>query len=118
MRGTDSTYALEDALVELEGGYRAKMYPTGQAAIAVVLLAYLKAGDHVLITDAVYEPVRRLCAEQLSRWGIAFSYYRPDGSDLPDRDTPQHPDDLCGMPRLAGLRNDGPAGGGGTGASP
>ncbi|OZI23201.1 cystathionine beta-lyase [Bordetella genomosp. 9] len=87
-RGTDSTHALEDALVELEGGYRAKAYPTGQAAIAVVLLAYLKAGDHVLITDAVYEPVRRFCAEQLSRWGIAFSYYQPDGSDLADQIRP------------------------------
>ncbi|MDQ6211741.1 cystathionine beta-lyase [Achromobacter insolitus] len=78
-RGTDSTHALEDALVELEAGYRAKLYPTGQAAIATVLLAYLGAGDHVLITDAVYEPVRRFCAEHLSRLGIAYTYYRPDG---------------------------------------
>jgi len=81
-RGTDSTHALEDALIELEGGYRAKLYPTGQAAIAVVLLAYLKAGDHVVITDAVYEPVRRFCAEHLTRLGIEYSYCLPDGSDL------------------------------------
>jgi cystathionine beta-lyase len=88
-RGTDSTYALEDALVELEGGYRAKAFPTGQAAIAVVLLAYLKSGDHVLITDAVYEPVRRFCAEHLERLGIAYSYYLPDGSDLATRIRPE-----------------------------
>lgn len=88
-RGTDSTYALEDALVELEGGYRAKVYPTGQAAIAIVMLAYLKAGDHVLVTDAVYEPVRRFCAEHLSRMGIGFSYYQPDGSDLAERIRPE-----------------------------
>jgi len=81
-RGTDSTHALEDALVELEGGYRAKLYPTGQAAIAVLLLAYLKTGDHVLITDAVYEPVRRFCAEHLTRLGIEYSFYLPDGSDI------------------------------------
>ncbi|MGB3430574.1 cystathionine beta-lyase [Achromobacter sp.] len=81
-RGTDSTHALEDALVELEEGYRAKLYPTGQAAIATVLLAYLRAGDHVLITDAVYEPVRRFCAEHLSRLGIAYTYYRPDGAGI------------------------------------
>ena len=81
-RGTDSTHALEDALIELEGGFRAKAYPTGQAAIAMVLLAYLKGGDHVLITDAVYEPVRRFCAEHLARLGIACSYYHADGSDL------------------------------------
>jgi cystathionine beta-lyase len=78
-RGTDSTHALEDALVELEQGFRAALYPTGQAAIATVLLAYLRAGDHVLITDAVYEPVRRFCAEHLTRLGIEHTFYRPDG---------------------------------------
>lgn len=81
-RGTDSTHALEDALIELEEGYRAKLYPTGQAAIATVLLAYLRAGDHVLLTDAVYEPVRRFCAEHLTRLGIEFTYYRPDGQGI------------------------------------
>lgn len=81
-RGTDSTHALEDALVELEAGYRAKLYPTGQAAIATVLLAYLRAGDHVLVTDAVYEPVRRFCAEHLTRLAIEFTYYRPDAAGI------------------------------------
>ncbi len=78
-RGTDSTHALEDALVELEQGHRAALYPTGQAAIAMVLLAFLRAGDHVLVTDAVYEPVRRFCAEHLTRLGIDYTFYRPDG---------------------------------------
>ncbi|WP_454689151.1 cystathionine beta-lyase [Achromobacter aloeverae] len=87
-RGTDSTHALEDALVELEGGHRARIFPTGLAAIAVVFLAYLKAGDHVLITDAVYEPVRRLCAESLAQLGITHTYYSPDGSDLADKIQP------------------------------
>ena len=81
-RGTDSTHALEDALVELEQGFRAKLFPTGQAAIATALLAYLRAGDHVLVTDAVYEPVRRFCAEHLSRLGIEFSFYAPDGAGI------------------------------------
>lgn len=81
-RGTDSTHALEDALIELEQGFRAKLYPTGQAAIATVLLAYLRVGDHVLLTDAVYEPVRRFCAEHLARLGIEHTYYRPDGAGI------------------------------------
>ena len=81
-RGTDSTHALEDAVVELEGGYRASLFPTGQAAIAVTLLAYLSPGDHVLMSDAAYEPVRRFCREQLNRFGIEVTYYLADGSDL------------------------------------
>ncbi len=88
-RGTDSTHALEDALIALEGGDRAQLYSTGQAAIATVLLAYLKPGDHVLITDAVYEPVRRFCLEHLGRLGIDYEYYLPDGSDLAARIRPQ-----------------------------
>ncbi|PAS98457.1 MAG: cystathionine beta-lyase [Candidatus Dactylopiibacterium carminicum] len=87
-RGTDSTYALEDALVELEGGYRAKVFPTGQAAIATILLGYLGQGDHVLITDAVYAPVRRFCSRQLSRMGVEHDYYRADGCDLAGRIKP------------------------------
>lgn len=88
-RGTDSTHALEDALVGLEGGHRAALFPTGQAAIATVMLAMLKAGDHVLVTDAVYEPARRLCSGLLSRQGIAHDFYRADGSDIEARIRPQ-----------------------------
>lgn len=87
-RGTDSTFALEDALVELEGGYRAKAYCTGQAAIAVALMSYLRSGDHLLLTDAVYEPVRRFCSEHLTRMNIEYTYYRPDGSDLAEKIRP------------------------------
>jgi len=80
--GTDSTHALEDAVVALEGGYRGRLFPTGLAAIAITFLAYLKSGDHVLVADSVYEPARRFCADSLARLGISYTYYKPDGSDL------------------------------------
>jgi cystathionine beta-lyase len=81
-RGTETAFALEKALVELEGGYRAQLFSTGLAAIAITLLAYLRPGDHLLITDAVYGPVRRICDDMLKRQGISFDYYAADGSDL------------------------------------
>lgn len=84
-RGTDSTHALEDALIELESGHRAQLFPTGQAAIAVTLIALLKPGDHVLITDAVYEPVRRFCNDHLRRMGVEYEFYPADGHDLATR---------------------------------
>ena len=40
-RGTHTTFALENALTELEGGYRTKLYSTGLAAAGMVLLAWL-----------------------------------------------------------------------------
>src|SRR6218665_1851609 len=53
--GTPTTFALEDAVSELEGAYRPRRFPTGLAAIGMVLLSYLKPGDHVLMSDSVYE---------------------------------------------------------------
>jgi cystathionine beta-lyase len=81
-RGNDTGHALEDALVELEVGHRCFLFPTGQAAIATTLLAFLKPGDHLLMSDAVYEPVRNFCKHQLESLGIEYSFYAPDGSDI------------------------------------
>lgn len=80
-RGNETVYALEDAITELEGGFRTKLFPTGLAAIAVALLAYLKAGDHLLVSDGVYEPVRRLCGAQLANYGIDCSFFNPSEGD-------------------------------------
>jgi cystathionine beta-lyase len=87
-RGTETTFALENALSDLEGGWRTKLYPTGLAAAGMVLLACLKPGDHLLVTDAVYQPVRTLCAELMQPTGIECEFYDADGSDLAARVRP------------------------------
>ncbi|MGY2377400.1 cystathionine beta-lyase [Pseudomonas sp. SDO524_S393] len=81
-RGNPTSHALEDLVTELEGGYRTRLYSTGLAAAAQVFLAYLRPGDHVLITDAVYSPVRKLAQEFLQPFGIQVSYFAPDGNGL------------------------------------
>jgi cystathionine beta-lyase len=75
--GTPVTLAFEEAVAKLEGGYRAIAASSGVAAITAVFLAFLNQGDHVLVPDSVYDPVRRLCARTLSRMGIETSYYDP-----------------------------------------
>ncbi|MBV6287709.1 cystathionine beta-lyase [Pseudomonas aegrilactucae] len=82
-RGNPTAFALEDLVTELEGGHRTRLFSTGLAAVAQTFLAYLRPGDHVLITDAVYAPVRRLAEAFLQPFGIQVSYFAPDGSDLP-----------------------------------
>ncbi|QJI11621.1 cystathionine beta-lyase [Pseudomonas sp. ADAK22] len=84
-RGNPTAHALEDLVTELEGGYRTRLYGTGLAAAAQVFLAYLRPGDHVLITDAVYSPVRKLAREFLQPFGIDVSYFSPDGKGLEAR---------------------------------
>lgn len=81
-RGNPTAFALEDLVTELEGGYRTRLFGTGLAAIAQTFLSYLRPGDHVLITDAVYGPVRRLALDLLEPFGIQVSYFAPDGHDL------------------------------------
>jgi cystathionine beta-lyase len=81
-RGNPTAFALEDLVTELEGGYRTRLFGTGLAAVAQTFLAYLRPGDHVLVTDAVYSPVRRLAREFLQPFGIQVSYFAPDGRDL------------------------------------
>jgi cystathionine beta-lyase len=41
------------------------------------MLAVLKAGDEVLVTDAIYKPTRRFCDRALRRFGVATRYYPP-----------------------------------------
>lgn len=81
-RGTTTTFALENALTELEGGYRTKLYPSGLAAATAVLLAVLRPGDHLLVTEAAYQPVKSLCADWLKTWGVECDFYRADGSNV------------------------------------
>ena len=78
-RGTPTSEALSDAIAELEGRACAgvALLPSGLAACSIALMAMLKAGDHVLVTDNVYEPTRILCDGILSRLGISTTYYDP-----------------------------------------
>ena len=75
--GNPTARALEDAIAALEGGHGCLAFPSGLAAIATALLSYLSAGDHLLITDGVYRPVRSLCDRLLSRLRIEATYYAP-----------------------------------------
>ena len=69
--------ALENAVAEIEGGYRAATYPSGLAAIAGALLAVVKSGDHVLMTDSSYGPGRQFCETFLQRMGVETTFYDP-----------------------------------------
>ena len=75
--GTPTTLALEEAVAALEGGYKAHVYPSGLAACSGALLAFLSAGDNVLMTDSVYGPTRSLANGLLKRFGVSTTFYDP-----------------------------------------
>jgi cystathionine beta-lyase len=75
--GTPTTFALEEALAAIEGGYRAMLMCSGLAAITAPLQACLKCGDHLLMVDSAYGPTRNFCEKVLTRCGVATTYYDP-----------------------------------------
>jgi len=75
--GTPTVKALETAIAELEGGHRTLLTPSGLSAIATALLAFVAAGDEVLVADTVYRPTRRFCDSVLRRLGVTIIYYNP-----------------------------------------
>lgn len=77
LHGTQTAFALADAVTALEGSYRTALVPTGLAAIVVSLLACVKAGDHLLVVDCGYGPIRRICDVHLAAFGVETTYFDP-----------------------------------------
>lgn len=79
--GTPTTFAFEDAMAEVEGAGnevgRTIATSSGLAAITGALLAVLKSGDHLLMTDTTYFPTRKFCDTALADLGIETTYYDP-----------------------------------------
>jgi cystathionine beta-lyase len=76
-RGTPTTDALCELIDELEGSAGTVLVPSGLAAITVPLLAFLGAGDHMLVLDSCYSPTRDFCDDVLKRLGVETQYYDP-----------------------------------------
>ena len=76
-RGTPASFALEQTVCELEGGYGAITTSSGLSAITNALMTVLSAGDHILMTDTVYEPTRSFCDRVLTKFDIDCTYYDP-----------------------------------------
>jgi cystathionine beta-lyase len=77
IHGSPTHHALEDMVVEIEGGTRCLLVSSGLAAATVPLLAFLQSGDHALVTDSVYGPTRFFCEGTLRRFGVEVTFYDP-----------------------------------------
>ncbi|MCH1998396.1 PLP-dependent transferase, partial [Achromobacter xylosoxidans] len=79
--GMDTHAALEQVFAQLEGGTHAYLASSGLSAMTMVMLALCSAGDHALISDCVYGPMRELDDAVLKRMNIAVTYFAA-GEDL------------------------------------
>ncbi|MDN3645997.1 cystathionine beta-lyase [Pontixanthobacter aestiaquae] len=77
-RGAPTQWALADALTELEpGAFGTMLYPSGLAALSHSLLAVLKHGDVLLMTDNAYDPSRALANTVLKNMGVETRFFDP-----------------------------------------
>ena len=75
--GTPLTRSFEQAMAELEGGYRSIVFPSGLSACTHTLMGLLAAGDHLLMSDSVYGPTRTFAERVLKRMQIEVEYFHP-----------------------------------------
>jgi len=88
--GTPTSRALEEAISTAEGGAFTRLAPSGMAAVANALLAFLARGDHLLMTDAVYLPTRRFVTGMLARFGVDTTFFDPEvGAGIAELITPR-----------------------------
>lgn len=76
--GTETNFALEAAIAELERGHRTVVTSSGTSAIAIALAALVRSGDHLLVIDTAYRSTRRFCDEVLAGFGVEISYFPPE----------------------------------------
>ncbi len=76
-RGTQTHFAFQDAMVQVEGGAGCALYPCGTAAISNAILSFVSTGDHILMVDTCYEPTRDYCNTILKKMGVETTYYDP-----------------------------------------
>ncbi len=78
--GNPTISALETVLAKLENAANCVVTSSGMSAVNTVYMAFLKMGDHIISTDAVYGPSRNLIEKFWKEYGIDFTYV--DTSDL------------------------------------
>ena len=77
LHGTPTTFLLEERIATLEGGKFCTLVPSGLAAVVLVGMALLKAGDELLVPDNAYGPNKAFASGELAAWGITHQFYDP-----------------------------------------
>lgn len=113
---TPNQEALCKKMAALEHAEAALVFGSGMAAISTALMAFLKAGDHIVLQQTLYGGTYNFAVTQLEKYGIQYSF--TDGWAVDDfankiktntklvyLETPSNPlltiTDLKGVSRLA-----------------
>ncbi|MFT5863069.1 MAG: cystathionine beta-lyase [Flavobacteriales bacterium] len=67
-------------IAALEGAEDALIFGSGMAAVSTTLLAFLSAGDHIVLQKTLYGGTYNLVVEEFNKYGIAYTF--TDGLDV------------------------------------
>ena len=71
---TPNQVGLAKKIAALEGAEEGLIFGSGMAAISTALLAYLHAGDHVVLQNDLYGGTTNLVVEHFHKYGIDYSF--------------------------------------------
>ncbi|NAS12980.1 trans-sulfuration enzyme family protein [Poritiphilus flavus] len=71
---TPNQEGLSRKIAALEHAESALIFGSGMAAISTSLLAFLRAGDHVVLQNMLYGGTHNLVSEQFEKYGISYSF--------------------------------------------
>ncbi len=71
---TPNQVGLSEKIASLEHAETAMIFGSGMAAISTSLLAYLNAGDHVVLQQHLYGGTYNLVTSQFEKYGISYSF--------------------------------------------
>ncbi len=71
---TPNQIGLSKKIAALEHTEAAMIFGSGMAAISTALMAFLQAGDHVVLQKTLYGGTYNLVSEQFEKFGISYSF--------------------------------------------
>ena len=71
---TPNQEALAKKIATLENTESALIFGSGMAAISTTILAFLQAGDHIVLQGDIYGGTYNLIVEQFEKFGIEYSF--------------------------------------------
>ena len=72
--GNPTIATLERQIAILEKGFGGVAVASGMAAVSTIYVAFLKAGDHIVSTAAVYGPSRGIMESYFRKFGVESTY--------------------------------------------
>jgi cystathionine beta-lyase len=81
--GSKTNFTLENSIAQMENGFGAIITSCGMSAISTAILSYINQGDHILVSDNCYYPIRQIASKFLAKFGVSVTYFDNDiASDI------------------------------------